>query len=204
MECCGITGCRRILRRIWNQGGFPAPDLRLPTFANAKRRPDVKRRAARARATFCLNPLLPLRNQLTARRLILLSASEVSFLSVAFSSSKVFCRTLAQSLRPSCFAHAGCAVVPAGGEIAAEEHRNNGRDQRLPEQDPKSGKVSPVGPVKASSRPDSRLDSSAPGSIWSMGCRIYPGPRLALSRTAQRNVFALWVFAVELSAATSQ
>ena len=45
-------------------------------------------------------------DQLAARRLILLSASEVSFLSVVFSSSSVFCSTLAQSLRPSCFAHA--------------------------------------------------------------------------------------------------
>ena len=45
-------------------------------------------------------------NQLAARRLTLLSASVVSFLSVAFSSSSVFCSTLAQSLRPSCLAQA--------------------------------------------------------------------------------------------------
>jgi hypothetical protein len=38
--------------------------------------------------------------------LTLLSASLVSFWSVAFSSSSVFCMTPAQSLRPSCFAHA--------------------------------------------------------------------------------------------------
>jgi hypothetical protein len=67
--------------------------------AHAKRRADV------ARATFCLNPLNP-SGQLAARRLILLSASVVSFLSVALSSSRVFCRMLAQSLRPSCFAQA--------------------------------------------------------------------------------------------------
>jgi hypothetical protein len=81
---------------------------------------DAKRRADTARATFCLNPAEPIplnpiqlnpiqlnpRDQLAARRLILLSASVVSFLSVAFSSSRVFCRTLAQSLRPSCLAHA--------------------------------------------------------------------------------------------------
>jgi hypothetical protein len=46
------------------------------------------------------------KDQLAARRLILLSASAVNFFSVAFSSSRVFCRTLAQSLRPSSFAHA--------------------------------------------------------------------------------------------------
>src|SRR3981081_4942755 len=45
------------------------------------------------------------RGQLAARRLTLLSASAVSFLSVAFSSSSVFCKILATSLRPSCFAH---------------------------------------------------------------------------------------------------
>src|SRR5882724_6847680 len=39
------------------------------------------------------------KNQLTARRLILLSANSVSFRSVAFSSSSVFCKMLAQSLR---------------------------------------------------------------------------------------------------------
>jgi hypothetical protein len=44
-----------------------------------------------------------LKVQLAARRLILLSASVVNFLWVAFSSSSVFCKTLAQSLRPSCF-----------------------------------------------------------------------------------------------------
>jgi hypothetical protein len=45
-------------------------------------------------------------DQLAARRLTLPSASEVSFWSVIFSSSSVFCRMLAQSLRPSCRAHA--------------------------------------------------------------------------------------------------
>src|SRR5690348_9117682 len=44
--------------------------------------------------------------QLAARRLILLSASVVSFLSVAFSSSSVLASRFAQSLRPSCFAQA--------------------------------------------------------------------------------------------------
>src|SRR5258705_4520807 len=46
------------------------------------------------------------RDQLAARRLILPSASEVSLASAVFSSSSVFCRMLAQSLRPSCRAHA--------------------------------------------------------------------------------------------------
>lgn len=52
-------------------------------------------------------------DQLAARRLTLLSASVVSFLSVAFSSSSVFCRTLAQSLRPSCLERKPAAVHPA-------------------------------------------------------------------------------------------
>src|SRR5258705_7109709 len=46
------------------------------------------------------------RDQLAARKLTLPSASELSFLSAVFSSSSVFCRMLAQSLRPSCRAHA--------------------------------------------------------------------------------------------------
>src|SRR5712672_769462 len=46
------------------------------------------------------------KDQLAARRLTLDSASTVSFLSVAFSSSSVFWSIPAQSLRPSCFAHA--------------------------------------------------------------------------------------------------
>ena len=46
------------------------------------------------------------RDQLAARRLTLPSASEVSLASVFFSSSSVCCRMLAQSLRPSCRAHA--------------------------------------------------------------------------------------------------
>ncbi len=75
------------------------PNAVNPAIANAKRRAD------NSSATFCLNYLLP-EDQLAARRLILLSASVVSFLSVAFSSSRVFCKTLAQSLRPSCFVHA--------------------------------------------------------------------------------------------------
>ena len=41
-----------------------------------------------------------------ALRLIELSASAVSFLSAAFSSSRFCCSTVAQSLRPSCFAQA--------------------------------------------------------------------------------------------------
>ena len=44
--------------------------------------------------------------QLAARRFTLLSASLVSFWSVAFSSSSVLASTLAQSLRPSCLAQA--------------------------------------------------------------------------------------------------
>jgi hypothetical protein len=54
-------------------------------------------------AAFCL---IHTQNQLAARRLTLDSASLVSFLSAAFSSPSVFCSTLAQSLRPSCCAHA--------------------------------------------------------------------------------------------------
>lgn len=45
-------------------------------------------------------------DQLAALRLTLPSASEVSFWSVILSSSSVLCRMLAQSLRPSCRAHA--------------------------------------------------------------------------------------------------
>ena len=57
-------------------------------------------------ATFCLKQAHLSKDQLAARRLILLSTSAINFLSVDFSSSNVFCRTLAQSLRPSSFAHA--------------------------------------------------------------------------------------------------
>src|SRR5215475_5229083 len=53
-----------------------------------------------------LSQSVKLLNQLAARRLIFPSASELSFLSVVFSSSSVFCRRLAQSLWPSCRAHA--------------------------------------------------------------------------------------------------
>jgi len=68
----------------------------------------TKRRVDNVGAAFCLNHAWSgaVRGQLAARRLTLLSASVVNFLSVAFSSSRVFCNTLAQSLRPSCFAHA--------------------------------------------------------------------------------------------------
>jgi hypothetical protein len=46
------------------------------------------------------------RQRQAARRLTLLSARAVNFLSVAFSSSRFCCSTLAQSLRPSCLAQA--------------------------------------------------------------------------------------------------
>lgn len=68
--------------------------------SDAEKNGGNKRRAGPARRFVSTHP------QLAARRLTLLSASEVSFLSVAFSSSSVFCRMLAQSLRPSCFAQA--------------------------------------------------------------------------------------------------
>src|SRR4051794_27431228 len=45
-------------------------------------------------------------DQLAALKLSLASAISVSFLSAAFSSSRFRCNTLAQSLRPSCFAQA--------------------------------------------------------------------------------------------------
>ncbi len=45
-------------------------------------------------------------DQLAALKLSLASAISVSFLSAAFSSSRFRCSTLAQSLRPSCFAQA--------------------------------------------------------------------------------------------------
>src|ERR1700716_961407 len=70
-----------------------------------RRRGANAKRARTIRATFCPN-YGSRGNQLAARRLTLLSANVVSFLSVAFSSSRVFCKVLAQSLRPSCFAHA--------------------------------------------------------------------------------------------------
>ncbi len=96
-ECCGTNSSRHLegrLRRIVPRCPEPASQLRMPRGPG--------------RAAFCLN-VSDFRsragNQLAARRLIRLSASVVSFLSVAFSSSSVFCRTLAQSLRPSCFAH---------------------------------------------------------------------------------------------------
>jgi len=86
-------------------------------FSKSKRRADLPRDA-------CLNHPAMANNQLAARRLTLPSASVVSFLSVAFSSSSVFCNRLAQSARPSCFAHATAdrSVVPANrGNLRREQ-----------------------------------------------------------------------------------
>jgi hypothetical protein len=72
--------------------------------------PDAKRRAA-SRATSLSR--FSIGEQLAARRLILLSASVVSFFSVARSSSRVFCKALAQS-----------------GETIEMEHRNIGTSEQ--------------------------------------------------------------------------
>jgi hypothetical protein len=64
-----------------------------------------ERRIARRGGRSVISFEIALRLQ-AACRLTLDSAIEVSFLSVAFSSSRFCCSTLAQSLRPSCLAQA--------------------------------------------------------------------------------------------------
>src|SRR4029077_5400785 len=81
-----------ILRRLVDCGATLAHEIRSMGKA---REPSASRALLRSLA-FCY----------AALRLILLSARDVSFLSAAFSSSRFFCSMDAQSLRPSCFAHA--------------------------------------------------------------------------------------------------